>query len=124
MKLFQCLIYGHQWQRVIQTSVSDLKVFHLGMHDMLSLSNHFEIRSDAINADGSFAELCTLLDTPTYREASVPDLQTSTDPHNDRREFDQKLTRIQNEAFLDHSISSSMCLSNLKYLSLKLPINV
>ncbi|CAF1334665.1 unnamed protein product [Rotaria sordida] len=47
----------------------------------------------------------------------------STDPQNNQQKFYNNMTSIVNETFVDQPIPSYICLPNIEYLWIKLPIN-
>ncbi|CAF1051607.1 unnamed protein product [Adineta steineri] len=143
INLFEDLINGHQWEQIIRKYLTNLKVFQLTMYDMISISTYVQEEADNLFdsfrssfwidehrwfircwTSDSLIQLCTSRNTATdYNAESIPDFYKSTYPNDNIEEFCNQMISIYDENFFDTTIPSSICLSHIEFLYMKLPIN-
>ena len=137
------LISGCLWERIIRHSLPQLKIFHLTMEKIFFHEENLEEKVDELfNTFGTSFWIdehqwfvrCFTMDTTIYlstrfitpycSDTLSLNLWRSTYPDDDQKQFYNNITRISNETFFDKStIFSNIRFSNIEYLCLKLPFN-
>jgi hypothetical protein len=142
LTLCSTLINGRQFEQIIRNYLPKLKVFELQMKDTLSRNENIEERMDelidsfqssfwvdehrwfvrCVTNDNSIF-LHTLSNSFHYSECKLPDFWRSTYPNDNQQSFYNEITSIYDDTFFDQTIPSGICIPNIDYLCIKLPIN-
>ena len=143
IRIKHSLINGHQWEQIIRNYLPKLKIFRLKMNKAFFNNPNIELHEQVDKLIDSFRSsfwinehqwfvrcftwskiivLHTLCNAYNYYGCIIPDSWQSTYPHDNQQQFYNKITSIYRNIFYQ-PISSNICLSNIEYLNMKLPIN-
>ena len=138
------LIDGHKWKQIIDDYLPRLRTFHLRTNDWNVFSEHnIQVKvNDLIDPFQSlfwiderkwfvrcFTEdktihLDTLSNSPSYYDDDIfPDTWQSICPDDNQQKFYNYITSIYDQTAFGKRFLSNICLPNIDYLSIKLPIN-
>lgn len=133
---------GHQWEQIIRDSLPKLKTFRLKMEVSVRSQENIQQKADTlldsfrtpfwIDERQWFVQCITWERTlylstvgNGYNDAkkNIFGSCQSTCPQHNQQELYNNITSIYDETFFDKPIPSDIRLSNIRYLSIQLPIN-
>lgn len=136
------IINGTQWERIIHHYLPQLKIFRLTMEKTFEgQENTTELAKEFFQSfhnpfwidEHKWFIRCFTMNKSIYLSSQInishsfPNLclhsYQSTYPNDDPQQIYQHLTSIYDETFFDQPISSSIHLSNIDYLRIKFPLN-
>ncbi len=143
LKIFSScyIINGYQWEQLIRKYLLKLKVFELNMTEERTNNQNVEERADElinsfrssfwINEHqwfvryfiyGKSVYIKNLSDSFYRCSIKPPDSWKSTCPNDNHLEFYKNMITLSNERFFEQPLPSDICLPNIGYLCLKLPV--